>query len=82
MRATAQQSKWAHGGVYGEVPTEQPTEFEIVAGRLGLTTEAEMLESQSLKRWVKQYRNTRYVPEQLLKKWDFDVTPSMGWGND
>lgn len=79
MRATAQQSKWAHGQVYGKVPTEQPTEFEIVAGRLGLTTEAEMLESQSLKRWVKQYKDRRYVPERLLQKWQMTVSESSGW---
>lgn len=56
----------------------QPPEFERIAARLGLVTDEQQRASDKLKAWARKHRNTRFVPEELLKHWDLDVNEGAG----
>jgi len=43
------------------------TEFERMVAHLGLHTEREMVASETLRMWLRKYKNTRYVPESVLR---------------
>lgn len=67
---------WGRSQNFGAVPPIV-TEFERVTRELGLK-ETEFSNSPQLKQWVKRHRNTRYVPEHLLKYWGMEVDTSFG----
>lgn len=49
-----------------------PTLFERKTKELGLETVQQMEESALLKTWVEKVKDNRYVPEELLKKWNIE----------
>lgn len=57
---------------YELVDPAKPTRFELEVERLQLTPE-QYEGSAELKTWVKANKNTRYVPEELLTKWNLTV---------
>jgi hypothetical protein len=48
------------------------TEFELAVQRFGLKPD-EYITSIRLRNWVREHKSKRYVPEQLLKAYGFDV---------
>ena len=52
-----------------------PTEFDEIVKRLKLQP-AQYLESAELRDWARKYRQSRFVPESLLKAWRLDEWPS------
>lgn len=55
-----------------------PSTFERLAVSLGLKTVEGMSASEHLRKWAKANRNQRYVPEELLLKWGFEVHLEQG----
>jgi len=51
------------------VQTEE-SEFERVVEALGLSPD-EYLDSSALREWVRQNKDHKYVPTELLKAWGF-----------
>lgn len=53
-----------------DVPTEEPTKtmFELEVEKLGLAPD-QYIFSEELRVWAASHRNTRYIPEPLLKAW-------------
>jgi hypothetical protein len=49
-----------------------PTSFEEVVKKLGLSP-AEYEGSARLKEWVRKYKDQKYIPDDLLKLWGFEV---------
>lgn len=53
-----------------------PSTFELVVKEFNLTPE-QYLSSVRLREWARQNRNSKFIPEVLLKDWGFDVEPSV-----
>ena len=51
-----------------------PSEFEVMVKKLKLTPE-QYVTSIELREWASKYRNSRFVPERLLKAWRLDEWP-------
>ena len=51
-----------------------PSEFEVIAKKLSLDPE-QYETSSELREWARKYRNSRFVPEKLLKAWRLDEWP-------
>jgi hypothetical protein len=49
-----------------------PTSFEGVVSKLGLKP-SEFVHSAQLKDWVRKNRNSKFVPQDLLEAWEFEV---------
>jgi hypothetical protein len=49
------------------------TEFEQLVAELGLKDDKAQLNSRKLRQWVVKYRNSRYVPEELLSAFGLTV---------
>lgn len=64
--------RWKPGIIFGV----QVTAFEKKAQELQLTSFAQMKKSDELRSWAYRNRNTRYVPEALLKAWNLYVDTS------
>ena len=56
----------AHGGPVGS------TSFEEVVRKLRLSPE-DYGGSLTLKEWVRKNKDQKYIPDDLLKLWDFEV---------
>ena len=56
----------AHGAPVG------PTSFEEVVRKLRLSPE-DYEGSLTLKEWVRKNKDQKYIPDDLLKLWDFEV---------
>jgi len=52
------------------------TEFERTASEFNLNPD-EYVNSAHLRQWAEQNRNSRYVPEYLLKVWKLEVICSL-----
>lgn len=61
------------------LPMFQLTQFEQETARLGLITERDMLHSKPLFAWVKRFKNSHYVPEEILNGFGLDVQIHEGW---
>jgi hypothetical protein len=68
---------WGNPGRMRLIPNK-PTEFDFEIDRLGLSDERFWEFSKSLKSWVRQHRNFRYVPEWLLDRWGLEVSDEVG----
>jgi hypothetical protein len=53
-----------------------PTSFEQIIEEFRLTPD-EYLHSARLREWARSNRNSKYIPESLLKAWGFDVDSSL-----
>jgi hypothetical protein len=53
-----------------------PTAFEEQVQRLGLN-EQTCATSQELEQWCKRNKDSRYIPEWLLKHWRISVDPNF-----
>jgi hypothetical protein len=49
-----------------------PTSFEGIVNKLGLKP-SEFVHSAQLKDWVRKNRNSKFVPQDLLEAWEFEV---------
>ena len=49
-----------------------PSSFELIVKEFNLTPE-QYLSSVRLREWARQNKNSKFVPEMLLKEWGFDV---------
>ncbi len=49
-----------------------PTSFEEVVRKLRLSPE-DYEGSLTLKEWVRKHKDQKYIPDDLLKLWDFEV---------
>jgi hypothetical protein len=58
--------KPVHGGPVG------PTSFEEVVRKLRLSPE-DYEGSLTLKEWARKNKDQKYIPDDLLKLWDFEV---------
>jgi hypothetical protein len=69
-KATKQQSQWS-SGLHGQVDkvAVKSTQFETEVARLGLAT-SEYADSAELKTWCEAHKNSRYIPEWLLKAYE------------
>jgi hypothetical protein len=56
------------------VPTV--TEFQQVARDFNLQPD-QYVDSTRLREWASRHRNSRYIPETLLKAWGIDVESSL-----
>jgi len=56
-------------------PAPTITEFEKLAAELNLTPDI-YVQSETLREWVAENRNTKYVPEPLLEAWGFEIEVS------
>ncbi len=56
------------------VPTV--TEFERTVLRFGLAPK-DYIGSEHLREWAEQNRNSRYIPESLLRAWGFSVNITL-----
>ncbi len=61
---------WASGVLAR--PSQDVPEFERVAARLRLKPD-EYVSSNELRAWAEANKDTRYVPERLLKAWGIPV---------
>jgi hypothetical protein len=48
------------------------TEFEKTASEYNLTPD-QYLQSSQLREWARRNRNSKFVPEPLLKAWGFEI---------
>ncbi len=48
-----------------------PSSFEQIVEEFGLSPE-QYISSAHLREWVRLNRNSKYVPEMLLKEWGFE----------
>jgi hypothetical protein len=62
----------------GIVAPVQPSvsEFERIVERLGLKPD-EYVGSNELRQWAERNKDTRYIPERLLKAWRFSLRGSI-----
>lgn len=51
----------------------EPTEFEQEAARRKLRTSEQIFASHEMFRWAKVHRQSRYVPEEMLRAWGLTV---------
>lgn len=49
-----------------------PTSFEEIVRKLRLSPE-DYEGSLTLKEWVRKNKDQKYIPDDLLKRWDFEV---------
>jgi hypothetical protein len=60
-------------------PPVEPSAFEKLAARLGVK-ERDWAKSEPLRKWASKYRNNRYVPEALLKRWNLPLRANKETG--
>jgi hypothetical protein len=48
------------------------TEFEKTANEYRLTSD-QYLQSSQLREWARRNRNSKFIPEPLLKAWGFEI---------
>ncbi len=53
-------------------PPDKPTEFEVLVSELRLSPE-EYGTSPALREWVRQHKEEKYVPSELLQLWGFQI---------
>ena len=62
------QRLWSSGTYYWEPIPDLPTAFELKVQRLGLADQPETWPySKRLRAWVKANKNSRYIPEDLIR---------------
>jgi hypothetical protein len=72
--AHAANPNWGKGK---DTPLESTTcAFEVKANELGLASD-QYLRSEELRAWAAANKNTRYVPETLLKAWHLTPDSSV-----
>lgn len=80
MSASPKQHLWNNANSTPAAPVKhipaQLTAFEMIAIRLGLETENDMLASHQLRIWVKKHKDHYYIPEELLKRFGLEPTIS------
>ena len=69
-KATKQQVRWVQGHYTDPKPV--PTAYEIEVKRLGLQNKSieTLIASDALRKWTVKHRNTSFIPEILLHKWE------------
>jgi hypothetical protein len=70
-------SEWSAGTYIPPMRPDEPTEFEVLAEKLGLKDDFSMTSSKSLRYWVNRNADYRYVPEWLLEYWGIRVTDTF-----
>ncbi len=60
-----------------DITPEGSSAFERVARRLGLSP-SQYASSEALKEWVRQNKNEKFVPPDLLTLWGFEVDGEIG----
>jgi hypothetical protein len=73
-RTTTANSNWGKPGAICQAP--QVTSFEQSVTRLGLQP-SEYRASRELREWAAKNKNSKYVPEDLLKAWGLLVDTIM-----
>ena len=53
-----------------------PTSFEQAVEELSLSPD-QYVDSARLREWARSNKNSKYVPEALLRAWGFDVDSSL-----
>ena len=54
----------------------QPSSFEQIVRKLQLSPD-QYLGSVQLKEWVRKNKDQKYVPQDLLKAWDFEAASDI-----
>lgn len=68
------QRDWGSGyAVNRPVPPAMPTEFEMLAEKLHLRTEDQIIGSAKMYTWARAHKNLNYIPEQILNAWGLRV---------
>lgn len=70
---------------WGKFNREEPvpptvTEFEQVVLKFNLQPD-QYLRSRRLREWAVRNRNTKYVPEPLLKAWDLELESGLDFAS-
>ncbi len=86
-KASTRQSEWASYTVSltRKEVREDADKFTAKVKKLGLTDPSEYAKSKVLVRWIKQFKNVCFVPEELLRelhlKVDLSKVPHPEWAD-
>jgi hypothetical protein len=65
---------WGKPDTAGPVDVS-PTSFEQIVEQFGLTPE-QYVKSVRLREWARTNKNSKYIPESLLKAWGLEADPN------